>query len=75
MPVKRENWVPAFGENHKNSKLTNENVIAIRQKWASGVPQARIAKEFGISTSQINRIVKGKRWARAIASDCVAVGG
>jgi len=65
MPVPRKYWVPAHGENHLCAKLTVAKVLEIKVKRQSGVPQVRIAHEFGVSPSQVSRILNGKRWVRA----------
>ena len=44
------------------SKLTIETVRAIRARYAEGVVQRRIAEEFGISFSQVNKIVLRRAW-------------
>lgn len=67
MPVKREQWIPAHGEEHLCAKLTMADVLRIKEKAATGVSQASICLEFGMSSSQISRILTGKRWARAMA--------
>lgn len=57
----------AYGERQGSSKLTEAQVLAI--KATLGVSQyftqARIAKMFGVSQSQVSNIARGKHWVRA----------
>lgn len=53
------------GEAHANSKLTEEQVIAIR---ASQCSQKSIAKQFGITQSNVSQIKNGKRWKENVIS-------
>ena len=52
------------GEEHYYSKLTEENVLEIRQRVASGKwgIKSKLAKEFGVSNPQISDIVNRKKW-------------
>ena len=47
------------GENHYMSKLTKEDVINIRNSDKS---DAYLVKQYGVSTSQINKIRNHKAW-------------
>jgi len=48
----------------KYSKLTESDVIRIKQMLARGKTRLRvIAKQFGITHTQLNRIRKGENWA------------
>lgn len=67
MPVKRELWIPAYGEQHLCAKLKLSDIQRIKAKKQSGVPQIEIAREMGVSPSQVSRILTGKRWVRAMA--------
>lgn len=50
-------------ESHWNVKISADDVRKIREKYsAGGVYQKDLAVEYGISTSQANRIITGKRW-------------
>lgn len=46
-----------FGENHPNAKLTNAEVLIIRDMAEDGVFFSDIAKTFGVSNSHISTIV------------------
>lgn len=48
------------GERCGSAKLTERQVRAIRS--VHGVPQARLAREHGVSQAQISQIRTGKRW-------------
>lgn len=53
----------AFGERHGSSKLTAEQVHAIRELLRHGVSQRKIARDFGIAAqSAISKIACGKAW-------------
>lgn len=57
------NWNnPKFGEDNKNSILTNEIVRDIRKRFAEGQRQIDIAKELGYNKTMINQIVRNKSW-------------
>ena len=51
------------GENHHGAKLTADDVIEIRLRYATGgVSQIELANEYNISGSQICRIINRVRW-------------
>lgn len=51
------------GENHNQSKLTNEDVREIRrQHETEDITQAELADEFDIDSSVISRIVRERIW-------------
>lgn len=50
------------GEQHSQSKLTECQVLDIRQRIGSGDRQTAIAKELGLSQSCISRVNSGSRW-------------
>ena len=59
------NIVPKFkGESHPMSKLTENQVLEIRAKWATGryVFYTQLAAEYGVWGSTINVIVNRKKW-------------
>ena len=50
-----------FGYDHVNSKLTEDEVVAIR--GLSGVvSQSRLARKYGVSQTLISGVVRGDRW-------------
>lgn len=51
-----------LGELHGMSHLTNQNVLDIRSRVASGELQLSLAKEFKVGTATICRIVNRKVW-------------
>lgn len=54
-----------YGENHSQSKLTEENVREIRSLYSKGfMDQYEIGEMFGVGQHQISRIVNKKQWAR-----------
>ena len=51
------------GENHNSKKLTNSEVLEIRQLFRSGtITQRALAKKHGVSFPTISYIVAGKTW-------------
>lgn len=52
-----------LGEAHGIAKLTNEKVLQIRSKYASGnISQKNLAKEFGVHVMTVNSIVHRRSW-------------
>lgn len=52
------------GEDHGMVKLTEADVVLIRQLHAEGgVSYRQLARRFGVSDTQIRRIVRRKRWS------------
>lgn len=53
----------ARGESHPSSKLTAEQVVDIRTRYAAGgISQAELAREYGVQGSSIRKILIGKNW-------------
>ena len=51
------------GSEHGNSKLTEHDVIEIRNLRAGGMRQWEIAKRFGITRGNVGHIVRRQAWA------------
>lgn len=52
------------GMDHRLHKLTDDQILAIREAYASGsVTQTDLAAEYGITQSRVSLIVNGKAWA------------
>lgn len=51
------------GENHAMAKLTHADVTELRLLRQRGFTQKALAARFGISQTQVFRIVHGTRWA------------
>lgn len=49
------------GENHRMSKLTNENILDIREK-SGKFTQKEIAKIYSVDQALISRIINNKLW-------------
>jgi hypothetical protein len=64
-PAVHTNWNPRHGVNHRNAKLTLEQIGSIQDKLAQGMTQREVAVEFGVNPSNISRIANGKRWIRS----------
>lgn len=52
------------GEKHHNAKISEKDVMRIKELFKNGMLQKEISKQFGIRQQQISRIIAGKRWAR-----------
>ena len=52
------------GEGHYRAKLTNEDVIEIRQRVVDGETYQSVADAFGVVKSTIGFIINGKTWSR-----------
>ncbi len=51
------------GENNPNNKLTEQDVIAIREKYSTGkYTQEELASEYNVNRSMINHIISGRNW-------------
>jgi len=50
------------GELNFHSKLTDENVLAIRLMDSKGASRTAIAKQFNVSITLISGIVRGRAW-------------
>ena len=51
-----------LGANHFNAKYSDEEVMQIRQLWASGISQAKIGGIFNTTQACITDITRGKTW-------------
>ena len=54
---------PQIGEKHSQARLTEQDVMDIRRKYAEGVLQWKIALEYGLATTYVGKIVRRERWA------------
>lgn len=52
--------IPRIGEGHGMAKITNKEVKNIFELRESGETLKNIGKKFGLSESQISRIISGK---------------
>lgn len=50
------------GERNRNSKLTSQQVIEIREKYRSGKTQREIGEEYGIGQTSVSYIVSQGGW-------------
>lgn len=51
------------GKMHPAQKLSDEDILSIRRQAAAGVSQAKLARNFKLSTSTVSYIVRGLRRA------------
>lgn len=54
--------VRAFGSRNGASVLTEDDVIRLRRLSTEGVPNYRLAKEYGIAPATVSRIINRKVW-------------
>jgi hypothetical protein len=52
----------ACGERHGRTKLTNTDIITIRERCASGGEYATISREYGLTDVAIGKIARGETW-------------
>lgn len=52
-----------IGDIHHMRKLTSKVIPAIRAMLAAGLPMSKIAAKYGVGTSTINCVDKGRTWA------------
>lgn len=59
-----KNGLHAKGEKAGGAKLYIEDIQRIRFNYSNGfeITHAQLAKEYGVSRSQIGRIIRGERW-------------
>jgi hypothetical protein len=50
------------GERHPRSKVTDDDVLAIRRAWKRGTSVMELAVEYGVSLVSIYNIVNRKTW-------------
>ncbi|MFH1110946.1 MAG: helix-turn-helix domain-containing protein [Planctomycetota bacterium] len=50
------------------SKLTNAMVAEMIDSYHGGMSRKVIARKYGISRSQVNKIVRGQSWRRVSAA-------
>jgi len=54
------------GERSSNNKLSENDVIKVKQMLREGVKNCQIAKKFGVSSSVISEIKNHKAWAHVV---------
>ena len=59
-----ENWDDSkrHGSHRRHSKLTSDDVEAIRSRLEFGATKEALAREFGVSATQVRHIASGKQW-------------
>ena len=50
------------GEKHHKSKLTSDDVLAIRQRAANGETLTGLARTYGVTVSTVHGVVKRNTW-------------
>jgi hypothetical protein len=59
----RSSVLHRYGESNPSSKLSVLNVLAIRELHGTGMGYHRLSRKFGMSETQIRRIVFRKSWS------------
>ena len=54
------------GRSARRGKLTDEQIIEIRERRAAGARQVDLAQQYEVSGGLISMIVRGKRWADVV---------
>jgi hypothetical protein len=62
--TKKRHFVPTppKGEKHSHARLTNIQIIKIRERYSNGDSVKDISKDFSINQSTISRIVNRRTW-------------
>lgn len=55
----------ARGERNGHAKLTEADVVLMRERHALGATGRSLARDFGVTEGLVNSIVRGLRWKRA----------
>lgn len=50
------------GSDRPAAKLTDDQIVEIREAYAHGAKQVDLADEYGITQGLVSLIVNGKRW-------------
>lgn len=62
LPPKPPKYCGSPGERNPASKLTEHDVREIRKRFADGERQAKLARDFSVTATQIHYIVTRKQW-------------
>lgn len=70
MDARRRRVAPGLqGETVPTSKLTEQQVIALRRDYVSGVPFEDIARRYGISKKSVTDYTSGRSWRHILGVD------
>jgi len=53
------------GSDRPAAKLTDDQIVEIRQAYAHGARQRELAEQYGVTQGLISGIVNGRRWRHA----------
>jgi hypothetical protein len=56
------NQTASRGEKQRSAKLTSEEVLDIRKRYAKGERSSSLAKDFGVTPTSIRAITSGRAW-------------
>lgn len=65
VPLHREPWRASHGSKHYKAKLSESDIVRIRERCASGESQKHVARDFNMSPSHVSHIVAGRKWKYA----------
>lgn len=66
--LKNQPWLAARGSTHGSAKLTEDQVVTIRRRYAAGeAGQRSLAREHGVTKRAIAKIVLGIGWKHTLA--------
>jgi hypothetical protein len=60
-----DDMVAAGTARNGSTRLTESDVVTLRERYANGAPQAILSRDFRVSGSLISAIVRGRRWPNA----------
>lgn len=69
---KRRNGGLPIGERSGSHKLTESQVLEVREKYRSGISSRDIAAEYGVTHTTILKIARGQRW-KHVSSEPIIV--
>ena len=55
-------FIGGRGEDNGGAKLTDEQVLAIRARWAAGESQPHLAAAYGVNPDTVSLLVRGLTW-------------
>lgn len=66
---RRQHGTDHGGERNPNSKLTNHQVLEIRRRRKNGETYSSIAKDYGVTFTNVASITKHKSWQHALGGE------
>jgi hypothetical protein len=60
-----DSFNPLRGEDVEVSKLTESQVVEMRERYAAGETQTELAADYPVNQARVSRIVRGEAWPHA----------